>query len=199
MDRRAEEGFELVELLVAAAVAALALLVAAPPLARATAGLQLRFAAQEVVGALRQARAYAIRNSANVGLKFRSAPDGTVTWSLYRDGDGDGVRNDDLEDGSDPQVAPARALAHFGRRVRFGFPPGPAPRDPGDRYRALDRLDDPVRFNNSDIASFAPLDGATPGSVYLTDGVHQLLCVRIDHRTGRPRVLTWVRETSSWR
>jgi len=199
MSRRSERGFQLTELVVASAIAAVALSIGAPPLLRVASGLQLRLAAQEVAGSLRQARACAIRQSANVGVKFRTRADGTVTWALYRDGDGDGVRNDDLADGTDPQVAPERAFAHFGRRVRFGFPPGPAPRDPGDRYRALDRLDDPVRFNRSDIASFAPLDGATPGSVYLTDGVRRLLCVRIDHRSGRPRVLTWSPAELHWR
>jgi type II secretory pathway pseudopilin PulG len=199
MRRSPEHGFELVELLAAAAVAGVALLLAAPPLARAAARFELRLAAEEVVGSLRQARAYAIAHAAHVGLKFRTAADGTVYWALYRDADGDGVRTADLEAGVDPPVAPPRAFAHFGRRVRFGFPPGQAPTDPSDPRRRLDRLDDPVRFNRSDIASFSPLDGATPGSVYLTDGARHLVCVRIDSRAGRPRILVWSPEERRWR
>lgn len=192
-------GFQLVELVVATAVAALAMLVAAPPLARCATRLELRLAAAEVTGSLRQARAYAIRHSAHVGLKFRTADDGTVYWALFRDGDGDGVRTADLEAGVDPLVGPWRAFDHFGRRVRFGFPPGAAPSDPSNPRRRLDRLDDPVRFNRSDIASFSPLDGATPGSIYLTDGARELVCVRVDYRSGRPRVLVWSPESRSWR
>lgn len=199
MTHRAQQGFHLVELVVVVAVLAMALVLGAPPLARAAGRLQLRLAAEEVVGSLRQARAYAIRHSANVGLKFRTAGDGTVYWAIHRDGDGDGVRTADFDSGVDPRVAPERAFVHFGRRVRFGFPPGPAPRDPSDPRRPLDRLDDPVRFNRSDIASFSPLDGATPGSVYLTDGVRHLLCVRIDHRSGRARILTWEPDARRWR
>jgi type II secretory pathway pseudopilin PulG len=198
MRRSHQHGFQLVELVAAAAVAALALLVAAPPLTRAAARLELRLAAGEVTGSLRQARAYAIRHATHVGLKFRTAPDGTVYWALYRDGDNDGVRTADLEAGIDPQVAPWRAFAHFGRSVRFGFPPGQAPTDPSDPRRRLERLDDPIRFNRSDIASFSPLHGSTPGSIYLTDGVRHLVCVRVDHRSGRPRILTWSPEERRW-
>ena len=199
MRRPTAQGFHLVELVVTAAVAALALLVAAPPLARAATQFELRLAAGEVAGSLRQARAYAIRHAAHVGLKFRTSAEGTVYWALYRDGDGDGVRTADLEAGIDPPVAPPRAFAHFGRRVRFGFPPGQAPTDPSDPRRRLDRLDDPVRFNRSDIASFSPLDGATPGSIYLTDGARHLVCVRVDSRSGRPRILTWLPDERQWR
>jgi prepilin-type N-terminal cleavage/methylation domain-containing protein len=195
----AQRGFQLIELIVATAVAAVALLLGAPPLARVAGQLQLRLAAEEVVGSMRQSRAYAIRHASKVGLKFRSAADGTVYWAIHRDGDADGVRSADIDDGSDPRVAPERAFVHFGRRVRFGFPPGQTPVDPSDPRRKLDRLDDPVRFNRSDIASFSPLDGATPGSVYLTDGVRHLLCVRIDHRSGRARILTWLPDERRWR
>lgn len=199
MSRSPQRGFQLVELVVASAVAVLALLLGAPALTRAASGLELRLAAEEVAVSLREARAFAIRHSAHVGLKFHPAADGTVSWALHRDGDGDGVRSDDIRSGVDPLVAPARLMAHFGRRVRFGFPPGQAPTDPSDPYRRLERLDDPVRFNRSDIASFSPLLGATPGSVYLTDGVRRLLCVRVDNRSGRARILAWDPDARQWR
>ena len=143
---------------------------------------------------LREARSHAVRYSERVGLKLFVATDGSVTWALFRDGDGDGVRSDDIRDGTDPAISPRRRLAHLGARVRLGFPEGIAPRDPGDPSRRLDRLDDPVRFNRSDIASFDPLGTATPGSLYVTDGSRELLRRARDvaHRPGaraalRPR------------
>jgi len=197
--RRGELGFQLVDLLVTLAVAALLLVVAAAPLARLTGKLRVRLAAEELVGAMREARAFAIRHSEKVGLKFRTEADGAVWWALYRDGDDDGVRTADIDSGVDPLAAPRRNLAHFGRGVRFGFPPGSAPSDPADPHCRLDRLDDPLRFNTSDIASFSPLEGSTPGSIYLTDGVARLLVVRVDGRTGRPHVLEWDATARSWR
>ncbi len=196
--RRNAAGFNLLELIVALIVSATLLAVGTPPLLQAVARTRVRLAAGEVAGVLYEARSYALRHSANVAVKFRPAADGSIEWSLYRDADGDGVLNQDIESGVDPRVGPARQLAHLGPQVRTGFPPGPPPRDPGDPRRRLDRLTDPVRFNRSDLASFDPLGGATPGSIYLTDGRRQLVTVRVLGVTGRVRVLVYDAAREAW-
>ena len=195
----AAAGVTLIELVVVVAVLGLAVVISAPPLLDATRALRVRLAAAELVGTLRKAEAYALRHSAHVAVKFRSVAPDRVTFALYRDGDGDGVLNADINAGVDPQVAPALELAHVGRHVRFGFPPGPPARDPGDPRRRLDRLDDPIRFNRSDLASFGPLGGSTPGSLYLTDGRDQLVVVRVFGRSGKVRVLVYERAKDRWR
>jgi hypothetical protein len=143
-----------------------------------------------------------MRHSANVALKFHLEPgqEGLtrVFFALYRDGDGDGVRNDDLARGVDPQVTRPRQLATFGSRIGFGFPAGATPSDPSDPGSRLDRLDDPIRFNRSDLASFGPLGTATPGSLYLTDG-RRLAMVRVQNRAGRVRVMRWDPVTDRWK
>ncbi len=185
-----QKGFQIVDLVVSLAVMGLALSLGAPPLLRTSADLRLRLAAQELVATLRLTRAYAIRHSANVAVKFRTAPDGTITFTLYRDGDGDGVLTRDIDRGVDPQVKPPRRMAHLGRGVGFGFPPGPPPRDPSSG-RPMTNLNDPIRFNQSDLASFGPIGTATPGSLYLTDGRRLLTAVRVTSRTSRVRVLEY--------
>jgi type II secretory pathway pseudopilin PulG len=194
-----QRGLQLLEITVSLAVVAILSLLVVPPLIRATAALRVELAAYELAGVLRRARADAIRFSANVALKFRTLDDGEVTYTLYRDGDGDGVLNADLETGTDPQIGPSRRLAHFGRRVGFGFPAGPPPTDPGDPRRRLKRLDDPIRFNRSDLASFSSLGTSTPGSLYLTDGRRNLAVVRVFHRTGKVKVLRYDPESERWR
>jgi len=196
---RNQSGFSLVELTVATAILALVVTVAVPALLGLTRGLRLRLAAAEITGALREARMFALRHQEKVAVKFRTDDDGSVRFALYRDGDGDGVRNDDIASGKDPLAAPARTLAHLGRDARFGFPRGLAPCDPSDESRRLERLDDPIRFNRSDLASFSPLGSSTPGSIYLTDGESRLLAVRVDSRAGRPHVLVWDRAHDHWR
>jgi type II secretory pathway pseudopilin PulG len=196
--RSAQAGFQLVDLLVATSVAAISLTLAVPPLLRLVKGTAVELAAEEIVGALREARAYAIRQSANVGLKFRVQPDGRAAWALYLDGDGDGVRTADIDAGVDPLAGALRNLEQFGASARLGFPPGRAPSDPSNPRKRLAGLDDPIRFNASDLASFSPLGAATPGSIYVTDGVRRLLCVRIDSRTSRARILRWQADGDRW-
>lgn len=197
--RRHEQGFQLVELLVVLAIFALLLAVTAPPILRISGELRLRLAAAEVVAAMRLARSTAVRHCANVALKFRPRTDGRSTWTLYRDGDGDGVLSKDIDKGVDPQIAPPRRLEQIGNRVRFGFPPGRPARDPGDPRTWLRRGDDPIRFNSSDLASFGPLGTATPGTVYLTDGSGSLAAVRVTGRTGKVKVIVYDFDEEVWK
>ncbi len=194
--RSGQRGYTLVELVICSAVLLTLLLISAPPLLEASAALRLQTAAAELVGTLRAARMAALRWDGNAAVKFRPRGDGTVTYALYRDGDGDGVLNADIVSGVDPELAPPRPLMHFGPRVWFGLPAGPPPPDPGDPGSKL--TGDPVRFNRSDLASFGPLGTSTPGSLYLTDG-RRLVAVRLFGRTGKVRVLTYEAETKKWR
>lgn len=194
---RQEQGFQLVELIVVLALIVLVSGFTLPWVSSSAASFQLDLASAEVVSALRLARATAVRLGVKVGVKFREQQNGVFTFTLYSDGDGDGVLTRDIESRVDPPVGPPRNLHHFGRRIRLGFPLGPAPRDPGDRSRRLPP--DPIRFNRSDLASFGPLGGSTPGSIYLTDGRSRLAAVRLFGRTGKVKVLRYDVETELWR
>ena len=192
------KGFQLAELTVSLAVLALLVLIGAPSLVQASGDMRLRLAADELAGVLHLARASAVRLDANVAVKFRTAEDGTVTFTLYRDADGDGVLNRDIDAGVDRPLGPPRRLDNLGRGVGFGFPPGPPPADPGSPGHLLSPSD-PIRFNSSDLASFSSLGTSTPGSLYLTDGVKRLLAVRVANRAGKVRILTWLPERRIWR
>ncbi len=197
--RDSQVGYSVVEMLVCFAVILLITATSLPLLFEWGSALRVELAAGEMTGVLHRARIYSVQRSAKVAVKFRTESSGVVTHALYRDGDGDGVRNADIASGVDPEIRPPRRLAHLGRRIRFGFPPGDAPRDPGNPRRRLDRLDDPIRFNRSDLASFNPRGTATPGTIYLTDGRRHLSAVRVNNRSGKISVLHYVQETEIWR
>jgi type II secretory pathway pseudopilin PulG len=195
---RRDLGYQLVEVVVAAAIVGITAGLLLPPLLRLSEGRRVRLAAAELTGVLHQARSNAIRYSRHVGVKFLVEGE-RVRWGLYRDGDGDGVLSRDIDSGVDPPLGLPRTLTHLGRHVQFGFPPGPPPRDPGDPSRRMRRLDDPIRFNRSDIASFGPVGGSTPGSLYITDGIRHLVVVRVFGRTGKVKVLRWDAGEDRWR
>jgi len=193
-----QRGFQLIELVVVLALISMAALIFVPPLLSSSARLRVDLAAHELMAALYEARSLALLRASNVGVKFYPAP-GRVTYACYRDGDGDGVRTADINSGVDPQVSPTRTMVHLGGRVGFGFPPGRPPRDPGDPRRRLNRLDDPIRFNDSDIASYSPIGKSTPGSLYVTDGVSVLAVVRVLGLTGKVRVMRWDAAADRWK
>jgi type II secretory pathway pseudopilin PulG len=184
-------GFQLLEALIVLAVVGLIAALGMPALLRMSRRIRLRLAADEIATALESARMYAAAHSANVAVHFGKRGKKYV-FSLYADGDGDGVHSEDIRTGKDPQIGFWRNLDHMGARIRFGIPTYLSPTDPSSPYRKLDRLQDPIRFNRSDLASFSGRGTATPGSVYLTDGL-DLTVVRVLGRTGRIRILDYDR------
>ena len=196
---KVERGFSLLEMVVVLAIFASVITMAVPNLIRQSAGQRVRSAAAETVTILRLARANATRLNVKVGVKFILGEDHVAYYRLYQDNDGDGVRSKDILAGIDTPIGAPRRMAHLGHRVGFGFPPGKPPRDPGNPKRRLDRLDDPIRFNRSDIASFGPMGTSTPGSLYLTDHRDHLVVVRLLGLTGRVRTLIYDREEERWR
>jgi len=193
-----ENGWNLLELLVVLAVAVLAAAIAVPPLLDASSSLRLMLAGHELGGTLRLARSEAARRGINVAVKFRPGPEGRATWTLYRDGDGDGVLNRDIERGVDPPLSPPRPLQYLDSQVHVGFPPGRRVRDPGSPRQWMSTRD-PIRFNQSDLASFSPLGQSTSGSVYLTDGKGKLLAVRLYNRTGKVKIIVYDFDEEVWR
>ena len=192
-----QSGFTLLELLAVLAIFGLATALALPRLLDATARLRVNLAATEAASALRLARMTAVRSRRNVAVRFERRGE-AVWWAVFGDGDGDGVRSRDIDRGTDPRLQTWLPLRRVGASVRLGFPPGPPPRDPGSGRR-MDRLDDPIRFNRSDMVSFSPIGASTPGSLYFTDGKHHLAAVRVFGRTGKVKVIVYDHATETWR
>lgn len=191
-------GFTLLELLIATTILALLATLAVPPLRQQIAQHRVRLAAAEVASTLWTARGSAVRFGVAVAIRFEfEDSDAEPVFALYADGDGDGVRTADLNSGTDPRIGRPARLLHVGRGVQFGIPDDLEPAEFTGSGR-LDRLDDPVRFGRSDIASFSPAGTASPGTVFLTDGYH-LFAVRVYSRTGKIQVLRYVRDRELWK
>lgn len=192
-----QNGFTLLESTLVLALLGFTATLAAPNLIQASSRTRVAAASAEIRAGLAEARALAVRYNTNAALRFETGPTG-ISCRVYADGDGDGVLAADIRAGIDRPRGPLRRLGSTGFGVQFGFPPGIRPRDPSSPSQRLSGLDDPIRFNRSDLASFDPFGSATPGSVYLTDNVAELLVVRVYGRTGRVRVLRWDNPNDEW-
>ena len=177
-------GYSLIELLVALAAIGLILAVTLPSLGEMNRRRELRAATAELRSIFREVRSRAIASGHNAAVKF-SLADGEWQYAIFEDGDGDGVRNDDIVSGKDHLMVPFRRVFGTQGHVRIGLPPV-AVRDP-DRG-VVEPDESPVRFNRSTLCSFSPLGGGTSGSIYLTEGTRAAV-IRMYGPTARLRLI----------
>jgi hypothetical protein len=189
-------GLSTVELIAVLAVAASLLAASVTGAFQLRDALSVRSAAAELSTTFVRARSYAVARGVAVALKFRR-DGGRYEWTLYRDGNGNGVRTSEIASGVDRSLA--LSIPWSRSDVRPGILRGSPVPDPSSPGTALDRLDDPIRFNNSDICSFSPSGESTPGSVYLWDGRDRMAVVRVFGRTATDRTLYYIRGEKDWR
>ena len=193
---RAARGFSPVELIVVFALAAILLAATAHGAFQIQSALAVRSAAAELAATFFRARAYALVRGVTVGIKFRR-DGGQYEWALYRDGNGNGIRSAEIASGVDRSLG--LSIVWPRSDVRPGILTGGSVPDPSAPGKKLDRPDDPIRFNNSDICSFSPAGESTPGSIYLWDGRDRMAVLRVFGRSAKVRTLYYFRGEKSWR
>jgi hypothetical protein len=189
-------GVSLVGLTLALTVAVALIVAATPTMASLSAALAVRSAAYDAATALHRARAYAIARNVHVGVKFRKNGN-RYEWTLYADGNRNGVRTADIARGVDrrlPVCVPWERNDVLPSILSDCRVP-----DPGNPGSYLDHPEDPIRFGVSDICSFSPMGESSPGSIYLSDGRNRMAVVRVLGRTAKIRVLYWRRGERTWR
>lgn len=192
MSRR--DGYSLIELLIVLGIIGIMILVALPVTTKLQRRAALRAASTELRGIFQLARSRAIAHSANCGIKFFQIANVWV-FALYDDGDGDGVRNDDITRGTDRMVTTPRVVLPESPAITIGVL-AESIRDPdGDRLTAKSS---PIVFGRSTICSFSPLGASTPGTIYITDRRSDLYAVRVYGTTAKVRMLRYDRGTKRW-
>ena len=183
---RNQKGYSLIELVVAAAIVAVLFLSATGAVESARRRSALLAAVSEVRTAVMHVRTLAIARNRNVAIRFTEESPGRWAWTVYEDGDGDGVRNDDIQKNVDRRISPTRRIAYTPARI--GVPDDPVP-DPLNAPAKLQSRP-PVRYGASRLCSFNRHGEVTNGSLVLTDGINAAI-VRTWGTTGRVAVLRW--------
>ncbi|HEU4403019.1 MAG TPA: GspH/FimT family pseudopilin [Candidatus Polarisedimenticolia bacterium] len=169
---------------------------AAPALLAALSRARVATAGREMAGEMARLRAEAISGRRDVGLRLTWSS-GRYEYAFYADGDGDGVRRDDIASGLDPLLAGPRDLPSRYEGIDFGLldaaipelPPGKGVLPPGG---------DPVRFGRSDIITFTPRGTSSSGTLYISDGTSTVVAVVLYGGTGRIRTWRFDRDRGRW-
>ena len=193
--RAGQEGHSLAECVVCLALIAIVTMVAIPHLAEARRAAALRALAQPVRGLLARRRSWAVLHDRNTALVFERA--GAWLCFVAVDGDGDGVRREDILAGRDPVVG-AKVRLREGD-IALGILSSERVPDPSGAGWLGGDLGDPVRAGSGDIISFSAGGTARSASVFMTDNRSQMRVVRVFAATGRTRSMVWKSGWEHWR
>ncbi len=153
-------------------------------------------AARELAQEMARLRSEAIVSRRDVAMRLTWSA-GRYVYAFYADGDGDGVRSDDIASGRDPLLGATRDLASRHDGVDFGLLDAPIPEVPPGPG-TLSSSSDPVRFGRSDIITFTPRGTSSSGTLYVSDGTGTVAAVVLFGGTGRIRIWRFDRERWLW-
>jgi len=201
MDRKRREslsgcrGVSTAELVVAMAVSGVLMVVGIPMIEDARRAAALNRSAAQVHGLLVRCRATAVLRSRNCSVVFDLASDGGWRCMVAEDGDGDGVRRADINDGTDPLVG--HAVTMDADVAGPGILGGGVP-DPSGTGSLGGDLSDPIRAGRGNIISFTARGTATPSSVFLTDHSRRMIALRVYGGTARINRISWIKGATEW-
>ena len=185
-------GLTLLELLVAVLLVIAVVGMAMPRFQRLLSTHEDRLAVRHLVAEATLARVRALRYGTSVGIRFEQDPSG-YRFRTYLDGNGDGVRANDVRRGIDQPIGPARTLAETFPSARLSLDPSV----PALGGMTTSGSRDAVRFGSGRTLTYSPLGTATPGTLYVHGGLHQY-AIRSLGSTGRIRVMKYDWTVSAW-
>ena len=189
---RTTAGFTLLELLLSIAVGVAITTISVPMTNHIVDEVRAAGAARYVAGRIMRIRLEAVRQSRAVALRFVQDGD-DYTYAPYADGNGNGIRSADIQDGIDQPLGPPERIGDKFAGVRFVLGEGVP-----DLDGAKSADPDGVRIGKSGILTMGRDGTATSGTLYLRGRGGQY-AVRVLGATGRTRVLLFESGAGTWR
>ena len=180
----AAAGFTLLEALFIAGLVGVLLVVSIPQTTASLNRSRGLAAARYVASRVGVARAQAVARSANVALRFE-AVNGGLRVDVFADGNGNGVRTEDIGTGVDPAIDGPVLLFELFPGVRVTL----SESDTGGA---------PMPLGANRLLSFSAMGTATSGSVYVTGPDGTRWAVRVLGTTARTRVLRYDPPAGGW-
>jgi hypothetical protein len=140
-----------------------------------------------------RARMEAVMRTTSVAIQFSRTAAG-YSYSVFQDGNGNGVLTSEIKSGVDRCLSTAESLRDNFNGIDFGAVPGLPAIDPGGTPPG----NDPIRFGTSSILTFTARGSSSTGTVYIRGGDAQY-AVRVFGDTGKSRMLKFNHRTGRWR
>jgi Tfp pilus assembly protein FimT len=188
-------GYTLVDTICAAALCTVMAAIAVPVIGGTLDRERTIIGAQFVAGQLQRARLEALKRAQTVAVHVGVVGERT-SIQLFVDADGDGVRQQDVDQGIDPPLAPQQFVDDHSRGVSLRI--NQAVTDIGGSGN-LATGDDPLRIGNTALVAFSPLGSATSGTLYISGHRGPQMAIRVFGGTGRVRVMTFDAQARQWR
>ena len=155
-------------------------------------GYRTAAAARYLAGRVQLARMEAVKRSTSVALKFDAAGV-DYAFTVYVDGNGNGIRTLDIRRGIDLPLTSSERIADNFVGVRFGLMNGVPDAEGGADTAGGDGL----RIGSARILTLGANGTATAGTLYVR-GRRQQFAVRVFGVTGRTRVLQYHTGERRW-
>lgn len=144
---------------------------------------------------VQRARLESLKRASAVAVRIDML-DGRAAVQLFTDGNGNGVRQRDIDRRVDAALTTVEWLDVHARGVSLRIN---QPILDVAGATELEAGDDPVRIGNTSLVSFSPLGSSTSGTLYVAAPRGPQMAIRIYGATGRVRVLTFDAQARQWR
>jgi hypothetical protein len=190
----ASRGYALMDMMFAVAMVATLGGIAMNSLASTIDDERAAGAAWYVSSRIQRVRMEAAGRSANAAMQIVPSSGG-FAFRLYVDGNGDGVRTEDINAGIDRPISAIERLPDNFPGVDFGVIAGLPPIDSGTSAPGSD----PIKLGNSNLLAYAASGTSSSGSLYITGRSRVQYAVRVLGDTGRTRLLKFDLHTRQWK